>query len=414
MSSRAKGANSLEYSLLLTATLCLLAFGVVMVFSASSTTSLLGDSGDGAYYLKRTAIFGALGLVVMHVLAARGVKLLRPLTPLVLTGAFFLCFVVLIPGVGTEVNGSRAWLGAGPLQIQPSELMKIALILFGAQLLATRPRIVAGGIGPLMPVLGIAGAGLLLVAAGDLGTALVICFAIAALLLAAGVGVRDIGLLAAGAAVALLLAVLIEPYRVTRLTTFLDPGGDPGGAGFQLLQAKIALGSGGLFGVGLGESLQKAFYLPEAHTDMIAAVIGEELGMLGITALVGLYGMFAYAGLRIAQNARDRYGKLLAAGLTSLVLVQALVNLLAVFGMAPLTGVPLPLVSYGNASMMVMLAAVGLLLNVARGGSVGSAARPSSGDARLRVVDGAQGGHSRGGNRGARRAGAGRRRRAPG
>ena len=414
MSPRSGGRSSVEYSLLLTATLCLLAFGVVMVFSASSTTSLLGESGDGAYYLKRTALFGALGLLVMHVLSARGVKLVRPLAPLVLAGAFFLCFVVLVPGIGTEVNGSRAWIAAGPLQVQPSELMKIALILFGAQLLATRPRIVSGGIGPLTPVLGVVGAGVLLVAVGDLGTAIVICLAIAALLLAAGVRVRDIGLLAAGAGAGLLLAIAIEPYRVSRLTTFLDPSGDPGGAGFQLLQAKIALGSGGLFGVGLGESLQKAFYLPEAHTDMIAAVIGEELGMLGIAALIGLYGMFAYAGLKIAQNARDRYGKLLAAGLTSLVVVQALVNLLAVFGMAPLTGVPLPLVSYGNASMLVMLAAVGLLLNIARGGSVGSAARPSSGGARLRVVDGAQGGHSRGGNRWPRRSSAGRRRRAPG
>ena len=414
MSPRAKGTHSLEYSLLLTATLCLLAFGVVMVFSASSTTSLLGEAGDGAYYLKRTALFGALGLLVMHLLSTRGVKLLRPLTQLVLGGAFFLCFAVLVPGIGTEVNGSRAWIAAGPLQIQPSEVMKIALILFGAQLLATRPRMLSGGIGPLAPLLGVAGGGVLLVAVGDLGTALVICMAIAALMLAAGVRVRDIGLLAAGAGAALLLAVAVEPYRVSRLTTFLDPGGDPGGAGFQLTQAKIALGSGGLFGVGLGESLQKAFYLPEAHTDMIAAVIGEELGMLGIAALIGLYGMFAYAGLKIAQNARDRYGKLLAAGLTSLVLVQALVNLLAVFGMAPLTGVPLPLVSYGNASMMIMLAAVGLLLNIARGGSVGSATRPSSGGARLRVVDGAQGGHSRGGNRGPRRSSAGRRRRAPG
>ena len=175
-------------------------------------------------------------------------------------------------------------------------------------------------------------------------------------------------MLAAIAGGVVLLAILIEPYRMERITSFLDPGGDPGGAGFQLIQAKIALGSGGLFGVGLGESLQKAFYLPEAHTDMIAAVIGEELGMVGIGALVGLYGLFGYAGFRIAQSARDRYGKLLAAGLTSLVLVQAMVNLLAVFGLAPLTGVPLPFVSYGNASMLVMLAGVGLLLNVARGG----------------------------------------------
>src|SRR4029079_3025603 len=185
-----------------------------------------------------------------------------------------------------------------------------------------------------------------------------------------------------------LLAVLIEPYRMARITSFLDPGGDPGGAGFQLIQAKIALGSAALSGVGLGESLQKAFYLPEAHTDMIAAVIGEELGMAGIGALVGLYGIFGYAGFRIAQTARDRYGKLLAAGLTSLVLFQAMVNLLAVFGLAPLTGVPLPFVSYGNASMLVMLAGVGLLLNVSRGGRAGSGRTSAGRRGRLRVVDG--------------------------
>jgi cell division protein FtsW len=394
-----RSAPPIEYSLLVTATLCLLAFGVVMVFSASSTTQLLGESGDSAYYLKRTLIFGALGLLVMRVLAGGGIKVLRPLTPMLLVGAFFLCAVVMLPGVGIEVNGSRAWLGAGPVQIQPSELMKLALILFAAHLLATRPEIVKGGVGAMFPVLGVVGAGVLVVGIGDLGTALVTCVAITALLIGAGARLRDVGLLVAGAGVVVLLAVLIEPYRVARITSFLHPSGDPGGAGFQLIQAKIALGSGGLFGVGLGESLQKAFYLPEAHTDMIAAVIGEELGLVGIGGLVGLYGLFGYAGFRIAQSARDRFGKLLAAGLTSLVLVQALVNLLAVFGLAPLTGVPLPFVSYGNASMLVMLAGVGLLLNVSRGGSAGTARKPSSSGGRLRVVDG-----GRAGGRGARAA----------
>ncbi len=429
--SKSGKSPPIEYSLLLTATLCLLAFGVVMVFSASSTTSLLGESGDGAFYLKRTLIFGALGLLVMHLLARRGVKLLRPLTPLMLGGAIFLCLLAMLPGFGVEINGSRAWLALGPLQIQPSELMKVALILFCAQLLATRPSVLKGGIGPMMPVLGVTGVCVVIVGVGDLGTALVTCLAVTALLIAAGARMRDIGMLAAIAGGIVLLAVLAEPYRMARITSFLNPGDDPGGAGFQLMQAKIALGSGGLFGVGLGESLQKAFYLPEAHTDMIAAVIGEELGMAGIGALVGLYSLFGYAGFRIAQSARDRYGKLLAAGLTALVLVQALVNLLAVFGLAPLTGVPLPFVSYGNASMLVMLAGVGLLLNVARGGSAGSAAKTSSRDGTLRVVDGgrrgeregrpaparssangAKGRHSSGRNGGARGAGARRRRRA--
>jgi cell division protein FtsW len=410
---RSAASPPIEYSLLLTATMCLLAFGVVMVFSASSTTSLLGDSGDSAYYLKRTALFGVAGLLVMRILAVKGVRVVRGLTPLILICAFAGCVLVLMPGFGVEVNGAKRWIGAGMFQIQPSELLKVALILYGAQLLATRPKMVAGGIGPMAPFLGaIAAACLLVVVEPDLGTAMVVCFAAAALLLTAGARPRDIGLLALGLGVVVLLAILIEPYRMQRLTGFLDPNADPSGSGFQVIQAKIAIGSGGIFGTGLGEGIQKAFYLPEAHTDMIAAVIGEELGFVGIGALVGLYGLLGYAGLQIARKARDRYGKLLAAGLTSLICTQAVINLCAVLGLAPLTGVPLPFVSYGNSSMLVMLAAVGLLLNIARGGSAGSAKRPSSTGGRLSVVDGsATGRHSGGRNGGSRRAGTRRRRR---
>jgi cell division protein FtsW len=427
-------SQPIEYSLLLTATLCLLAFGVVMVFSASSTTSLLGESGDSAYYLKRTALFGIAGLLLMRVLSIHGARVVRALTPMILVASVCLLVVVLMPGIGVQANGAQRWIGAGLFQIQPSEIAKLALVLYGAHLLASRPKMV-GRIGTMAPFLGaVALVCFLVVVEPDLGTAMVACLAAAALLVAAGARMRDLGLLAGALGVAVLLAIVIEPYRMERLTGFLDPAGDPGGAGFQAIQAKIALGSGGIFGVGLGESLQKAFYLPEAHTDMIAAVIGEEVGLVGIMALVGLYGMLGYAGLRIAQRARDRYGKLLAAGLTSLILVQAVINLFAVLGLAPLTGVPLPFVSYGNSSMLVMLAAVGLLLNVARGGTRGMAARPSSAGGRLRVVDGAgahgrgarrsaprrssqtvaKGRHSRGRNRRARGPGAGRRRRATG
>jgi cell division protein FtsW len=213
----------------------------------------------------------------------------------------------------------------------------------------------------------------------DLGSALVAAFAVAALLVAGGASLRHLALVGGVLVLVALVAIAIEPYRQDRLTGFLDPTSDAAGSGFQGLQASIALGSGGVLGVGLGESVQKAFYLPEAHTDMIAAVIGEELGLLGITVLVGLFVLFGYAGFRTAQRARDRYGKLLAAGLTALVLVQAVVNLFAVMGLAPLTGVPLPFVSYGNSNLLVMLGAVGLMLNVARGGRASvrtGAARP--------------------------------------
>jgi cell division protein FtsW len=428
---RRRGSPPIEYSLMLTATLCLLAFGVVMVFSASSTTSLLGTSGDSAYYLKRTLLFGAAGLVVMRLLALRGTQVIRPLTPLLLAASFVMLFAVLLPGVGSSANGARRWIGAGMLQIQPSEFAKLTLVLYGAYLLSARPRMVRG-IRELTPYLAAVGlAALLVVAEPDLGTAIVLCLTTAALLVAAGVSMRHLGLLAAGLGFVVLLAVLVEPYRMQRLTGFLHPSADPSSVGYQAIQAKIALGSGGIFGVGLGASIQKAFYLPEAHTDMIAAVIGEELGLMGISVLVGLYGMFGYAGLRTAQRARDRYTKLLAAGLTALVLTQAVVNLFAVLGLAPLTGVPLPFVSYGNSSLLVMLAAVGLLLNIARGpaatravprgasrGGAGTLRVVNGGSSanasRRRAASGAKGRHSRGGDRGARRAGARRRRRATG
>jgi cell division protein FtsW len=429
---RRAGAQPIEHNLLLTATLCLLAFGVVMVFSASSTTSLLGESGDSAYYLKRTVVFGAVGLLLMRIMSLRGMRVLRPLTPLLVAGSFVLLLAVLIPGIGMSANGAQRWINVGLFQVQPSEFAKLALVLYGAHLLASRPQMTRG-INTLMPYLAVVGlACLLMVVEPDLGTAIVVLGATGALLVAAGVKMRHLALLGAAIGVAVLLAIALEPYRMQRLTGFVDPTGDPGGAGFQAIQAKIAFGSGGILGVGLGQSLQKAFYLPEAHTDMIAAVIGEELGLVGIATLVGLFGLFGYAGLRAAQRARDRYGKLLAAGPTSLILIQGIVNLFAVLGLAPLTGVPLPFVSYGNSSLLVMLAATGLLLNVAAGGRAAAPARRAGGAARLRVVDGGRGQsrakaargrsvsggaksrHSRGGNRGARSAGARRRRRASG
>jgi cell division protein FtsW len=369
-----------EYNLLLTATLCLLAFGAVMVFSASSTTRVLSDGGlsDSAFYLKRSLLFGAVGLLVMHFTARQGLQFFRRLTPLILGASFFLLLVVLV--AGTNVNGSSRWIGSGFLQIQPSELAKVALVLYAADILSRKPKRVRSLEG-LMPFLLVVGAAaLLIVAEPDLGTTMVITFAVAATLIAAGVRIRDLALIGAVLAGFALLMTVIEPYRMARLTGFLNPGADASGAGFQAAQAKIALGSGGLFGVGIGNGVQKAFYLPEAHTDMISAVIGEELGLVGILGVVGLFSLFGYAGLQVAKKAKDNYGKLLVAGLTSLVLVQATINLFAVMGLAPLTGVPLPFVSYGNSSLMTTLFAVGLILNVARGGTARAG--------KLRVVEG--------------------------
>jgi cell division protein FtsW len=379
-------APPIEYSLLLTATLCLLALGAVMVFSSSSATSLLAEngSGDAAEYLKRVVLFGAIGLVVMRIASVRGAQAARAMTPLMVGVALFMLFVVLVPGVGQTVNGSQRWLGSGPLSFQPSEIAKVTMLLYGAHLLAAKPKRIRSlqGLAPLLLVIGMS---LLLIAMQpDLGTAMVITFSMTCLLLTAGVHPRTLAPLAAVAAIAVLGVIATNPYQQERLTGFLNPGHDPSGAGFQGRQASIALGSGGVFGVGLGESTQKAFYLPEAHTDMIAAVLGEETGFAGMFVLISLFAMFGYAGFRAAHRARDRYGKLLAAGLTSMILAQATINLFAVMGLAPLTGVPLPFVSYGGTSLVVTLAAAGLILNVARRPSAVSAREPRAGASRAR------------------------------
>jgi len=402
-----------EYSILLTATLCLLAFGAVMVYSASSAESLLQGSGDPSFYLKRYAIFGLAGLAVLHFMARHGMELARRFTGVVLGGAFLLCLLVMVPGVGVTVNGATRWLGAGPLQFQPSELLKVALVLYAAHLLASRPwsvKTVRSMAKPLLLVVGVSAA--ILMKQPDMGTTMVVCFAIGALLIAAGTPIRNLALIGGTLASAAMLLALAEPYRRERLTSFLDPFSDAGGSGFQAVQALTAIGSGGFFGVGLGESVQKIFYLPEAHTDMILAIIGEEVGLLGILGVVALYVMIGYAGLRTAKHAKTRYAKLLAAGITSLILCQATLNFFAVLGLMPLTGVPLPFISYGSTNLIVLLAAMGILLNVAAtGGRVRGVKRKPV----LRAIQGgrdAQGRDSRGRDGGARRTGTGGRRRA--
>jgi cell division protein FtsW len=229
----------------------------------------------------------------------------------------------------------------------------------------------------------------------DMGTALVICFATLCLLLASGARLRHLGVIVGSLALVVTILAVIEPYRLARLTSFVDPWADAGGNGFQSVQAMIAMGSGGIFGRGLGESVQKIFYLPEAHTDMILAVVGEELGVVGVSALAALYGMIGYAGFRAAKAARDNYSKLLAAGVTSLILAQAVLNFFAVMGLAPLTGVPLPFVSYGNSNLIVLLGAMGLLLGVAARSGAAASAGSDRGDRDtrrgLRSIEGGRG-----------------------
>jgi cell division protein FtsW len=366
-----KRARPAEYTLLYAATLFLLAIGAVMVYSASSATSLLRGPGDPSFYLKRYVVFGMLGLVVLRVMSQHGLKLAKTFTPILLVAGFGLTMAVKLPGIGVSVNGATRWLAAGPVQFQPSELLKLALILYAAQLLAMRPAAVEtieSIAKPLLIVVGCACA--LLMVQPDMGTAMVTCLAVGSLLIAAGVPKQNLLKIIGVLAFLALIFAIIEPYRRARLLTFLHPWQDASGDGFQSVQAMIAIGSGGFFGVGLGESVQKIFYLPEAHTDMILAVIGEEWGVMGIAGVAGLFGLLGYAGLRAAKLAKDRYAKLVAAGITGLILSQAILNFFAVMGMAPLTGVPLPFISYGSSNLIVVLAGAGILLNVASGARV--------------------------------------------
>ena len=398
----------LEHRILMTAALCLLAFGAVMVYSASSPLGVLGGQGNGTGEFVRYLVFGAIGLTAMHMFERRGVMLLdRRLVNLLLLGSFALLLLVLLPGFGVQVNGARRWFAAGPIQFQPSELMKLSLVLYVARYLAENPKRMRSFKNAVAPITTVtAPACLLIVVEPDLGTVLVIAFTITALLIAAGMPLRYLGLLAGITVVLVILLAFAQPYQRARLTSFLHPWSSRSTAGFQAVQGQIALGSGGLLGVGLGRSVQKIFYLPEAQTDFILAVIGEELGVLGICGVVFLYGMIAYAGLRTARRAAGRYAKLLATGLTSLILCQGILNIFVVLGLAPLTGVPLPFISYAPTNLCIMLAAVGVLLNIARPEArrlevVEAPPRERSADRDRRRRD-----------RGARRAGAGGSRRA--
>ena len=369
-SKSARGSQPLEQRILLTATMCLLAFGAVMVYSATSATSLLQGQGNGTRYLIKYVMYGAVGLVLMRVLARDGVAKVQRVTGPLLAVSFVLVLATHVPHIGVSVNGARRWIGPSQLQFQPSELMKLALVLYAAALLAKRPGRVndlRDLMKPLLFVVG--GACLLVVTQPDLGTAMVIAFTTCALLVAAGIPMRKLAIIAGVTLVLVLLYALARPYERARLTSFINPWAHASGSGFQAVQGQIAIGSGGLFGAGPGQSVQKIFYLPEAPTDFILAVIGEELGVVGVCGLLFLYGLIAYAGLRAAKGARSLYSALIAVGVTSLIVSQATLNVFAVLGLAPLTGVPLPFVSYGSSSLIVMLASMGLLMNVASGGT---------------------------------------------
>jgi len=354
------------YYLVLGAGTLLLVLGLVMVFSASSVVAF-AFLGSSMAIVSKQALWVVIGLPLMWCASRLPVRAWRMVAYLALVGSLALLLLVVV--AGTSVNGNKNWLDfGGPFRLQPSEFAKLGLVLWSADLLARKDRLIGQWKHLLVPILPVGGLVLALVLlGGDLGTAIIIAAILAAMLWFAGAPVR---LYLASAVPALLVVAYMvntRSARMSRITVWLHPSqADPLNNGLQALHGKFALASGGWWGVGLGGSKEKWGALPEAHTDFIFAIIGEELGLLGTVAVLALFGTIGYAGLRIALEATEPFVRYAAAGVTSWILVQALVNIGAVLGLLPITGVPLPLVSYGGSALLPTMLGLGMLLSFAR------------------------------------------------
>lgn len=366
-------------TLLIAIVTALVCFGTVMVYSSSSSRAFLED-GDPLRFVKRQIVFAILGVAAYWLCTRMDIRALTRIAAPAMGITVVLLLLVLMPGVGQEINGSKRWLPVPVIgQLQPSELAKFALVLWIAAAVARDPKRVTTlrGLAPYLAVTGLLA--VLILAEPDLGTASTLFLVALAVLLVAGAQTKHIAGVFAGAVALSGMAIAAAPYRRDRLLAFLDPMSDPDGIGFQTLQAQIALGSGGLTGKGLGDGVQKAFYLPEAHTDMILATVGEELGVIGVWLVLAAIGLIAMLAFRIALDCADLHRRLVATGIATLIAVQGLDNIAAVLGAFPITGVPLPFVSYGGSSLIVLLASIGVLVNIARSGDQHAARQHSSG-----------------------------------
>jgi cell division protein FtsW len=342
--------------------------GLAMVLSVSSVTATI-EGNDTWYYFVRQSLWIALGTVALVVLRSIDYHIWRRFIPLALVVTFAMLIVVLVPGIGLEANGARSWLGVGPLTMQPAELFKLTMLLYIADLMARRSHLLDSPRKTLAPVLVVFGAGgVLLMLQPDLGSAIVAGGITVAVLFAGGVRLGPLaGVAAGGFALATALAI-VAPYRRARVMAFIDPWASPDSIGYQNIQSLVGIASGGMTGVGIGEGRVKWGYLPEAHTDFIFAVLAEEMGLVGALLVVSLFVLIAVMGIRIALRAPDRFGTLVAIGVVVWLVTQAIVNIGAVVGVLPITGIPLPFVSFGGTSLVVGMAAVGLLLQIGRQG----------------------------------------------
>jgi cell division protein FtsW len=362
-----RNASQYDKTLLL-AVMALVLIGVIMVYSSSSVVALT-NYNDAGYFMKRQILWTVIGLAIMTVAMHTDRRVLsnqRTVAGLVVITLTLLC-LTFAPGVGCEINGARRWLRLGGLTFQPSELAKFVLVLYVSYLVAKKGEGIRDFGHGLLPVLVVTGifAGLAALQP-DFGSAVMITGVAAMLLFAGGASVFHLGGLALASLPMAYLAVAGTAYRLRRIFSFLDPWSDPTGAGHQIIQSFLAFGSGGILGRGLGEGRQKLLFLPERHSDFIYAVIGEELGLIGALAVVSLFGVILWRGVRVALRAGDEFSSLLALGITLLICVQGFVNMAVVTGLLPTKGIVLPFVSYGGSSLVITMAAAGVLLNISR------------------------------------------------
>ncbi|AZB42839.1 stage V sporulation protein E [Bacillus sp. FJAT-42376] len=352
--------------ILIIVTLLLLTVGLIMVYSASAIWADY-KFDDSFFFAKRQLLFAGIGIIGMFFIMNVDYWTWRTWAKILLLVCFVLLIAVLIPGIGMERNGSRSWIGVGAFSIQPSEFMKFAMIVFLAKYLSEHQKKITSFRKGLIPSLG-----LVFIAFGmimlqpDLGTGTVMVGTCIIMIFTAGARIWHfgfLGLLGVGGFAAL---VLSAPYRMKRITSFLDPWQDPLGSGFQIIQSLYAIGPGGLFGMGLGQSRQKFFYLPEPQTDFIFAILSEELGFIGGTLVLLLFCLLLWRGIRIALGAPDLYGAFLAVGIIAMVAIQVMINIGVVTGLMPVTGITLPFLSYGGSSLTLMLMGIGVLLNISR------------------------------------------------
>ncbi len=363
---RAGGGRPVRRPVLLGTVVALCLLGLIMVLSASSVDSVRAR-GDAWSVSIRQALWVAAGLAALLATSAVDYSFWRRLVNPLLIASIALLVLVLVPGIGITAGGSTRWLGIGGFRFQPSELAKLALLLFGADLLARRQYQIANSKASLRPVLIVTGIlSLLILLQPDMGTALILVVISLTLLFVSGIPMRPLVGLGVATMVFAMVVAVVSPYRRARLVSYLDPFADATGGGYQVAQSLVALGTGSFKGIGFGASRAKWGFLPNAHTDFIFAIIGEELGLAGTLLVVVAFAVIAIIGFGAAMKATDRFGALLAAGITAWIVGQALLNMGAVTGALPVTGVPLPFVSFGGSAMVVTLAAVGILRSILR------------------------------------------------